>query len=154
MNMSKSYYAIFLVLFNISITAFPIEGALSSKPFVTGEDGVIRMSVNVIGHVKNPGTFMVYDGIDILTLLSLAGGYLEGADLNKIIIKHSDGSREKINLNKLIFGDLNNNSDIIIKPRDTVYIRQKTFSKIITSSNLPSIFLSILNIALTIERTN
>ena len=48
----------------------------------------------------------------------------------------------------------NGSNEYTLKPRDTIYIEQKMFSKLITSSNLPTIFLSILNIALTLERTN
>ena len=127
---------------------------LSGEPYITGEDGIIRMSVNIIGHVKKPGTFVVYDGIDLLTLLALSGGQLQGADLKKVIIKHYDGSIDKINLSKLMFNSSNKpNSEWKLKPRDTVYINQKLVSKLMTSSNLPTILLSMLNIALTLERT-
>ena len=44
----------------------------------------VYMYINVIGHVKVPGTFMIYEGTDILTILSAAGGLLPGAKLNKI----------------------------------------------------------------------
>ena len=154
--MNKIYYIIILLLVNISFSAIPlsVEGMLSSKPYITGEDGVIRMSVNIIGHVKKPGTFVVYDGIDLLTLLSLSGGPLAGANLKKVLIKHYDGSIDIVNLNKLMFNKTSSpNSEFKLKPRDTVFINQKMFSKLITSSNLPTIFLSILNIALTLERT-
>ena len=154
--MNKIYYIIILLLVNISFSAIPlsVEGMLSSKPYITGEDGVIRMSVNIIGHVKKPGTFVVYDGMDLLTLLSLSGGPLAGANLKKVLIKHYDGSIDIVNLNKLMFNKTSSpNSEFKLKPRDTVFINQKMFSKLITSSNLPTIFLSILNIALTLERT-
>ena len=154
--MNKIYYIIILLLVNISFSAIPlsVEGMLSSKPYITGEDGVIRMSVNIIGHVKKPGTFVVYDGMDLLTLLSLSGGPLAGANLKKVLIKHYDGSIDIVNLNKVMFNKTSSpNSEFKLKPRDTVFINQKMFSKLITSSNLPTIFLSILNIALTLERT-
>ena len=32
---------------------------LSNESYITGEDGVIRMYVNLMGHVKNPGTYLV-----------------------------------------------------------------------------------------------
>ena len=59
-----------------------------------------------------------------------------------------------MDLNKIIFQSKSNVSSLKLKPRDTIYIEQKIASKLITSSNLPPIFLSILNIALTLERTN
>jgi len=151
--MRKIIFIIVLVLFQALLFSSPIRSEmLSNELFVTGQDGVLRMSINVIGHVKYPGAYTVYDGIDLMTLISLAGGYLPGANLRKIIIRHSDGSHNKINLNDIMFK--NGSNEYTLKPRDTIYIEQKMFSKLITSSNLPTIFLSILNIALTLERTN
>ena len=152
-NIRKIFCVIVLVTFQNFLYSSPIKSdMLSNELFVTGEDGVLRMSVNVIGHVKYPGAYIVYDGIDLMTLISLAGGYLPGSNLKKIVIRHSDGSNERINLNDIMFKDRNH--EYSLKPRDTIYIEQRIFSKIITSSNLPTIFLSILNIALTLERTD
>ena len=36
------------------------------------------MYVNIMGNVKYPGTYLVFDGIDFLSVLSVAGGYLQG----------------------------------------------------------------------------
>ena len=44
------------------------------------------MYINVIGHIKSPGIYLVYDEIDCMSILSAAGGYLPGADLKNIII--------------------------------------------------------------------
>ena len=44
---------------------------LTGEDYITGEDGIPRMNVNIWGHVKNPGSYLVYDGIDILTCLSM-----------------------------------------------------------------------------------
>ena len=76
--------------------------AFSSEPYVTGDDGIVRMYVNIIGHVKNPGTFLVYEGIDILSLLALAGGPLPGAKLNDV---------RQFNNNEIKYFDLENYLD-------------------------------------------
>ena len=123
---------------------------LSNDSYITGDDGVVRMYVNVLGHVKNPGTYVVYDGIDFLTALSLAGGYLEGSNLNKIMIYHINGKSTKLSLKEILSSE---QILINLKPHDTIYIEETNWSKFIYSSNLPSIILSVLNIALTIERT-
>ena len=67
---------------------------LSNEDYITGEDGVIRMYVNVIGHVKNPGIYLVYDEIDCMSIMSYAGG-LPGADLQNVIVYGEDGSKRK-----------------------------------------------------------
>ena len=124
---------------------------LSDKEYITGDDGVIRMNINILGHVKSPGIYLVYDGIDIMSALSIAGGYLAGSNINKIVVYKKNGEKKIINLNDL----LNNNSieTIQFDPNDTIYVREKILSKIFSTSNLPSIILNLLNIALTIERT-
>ena len=57
---------------------------ISGQDYVSSEDGTLLMYVNVWGHVKSPGTYLVYEDIDLLTLISLAGGPVSGANLKKI----------------------------------------------------------------------
>ena len=147
---NKTMFVVFVFL-SSTLLLSQNHQIISNKDYITGEDGVIRMKLNIIGHVKNSGSYLVYDGIDILSAISLAGGYLQGADLKNIIIYGKNGSVEEVNLDKI----LNQNNDVvkpILKPNDTIHIEQKKLSKIFISSNLPSLFLSILNIVLTINR--
>ena len=60
--------------FNYKSNQIDASTQLTGEDYITGEDGVPRMSINVWGHVKYPGTYLVYDGIDLLTCLSMAGG--------------------------------------------------------------------------------
>ncbi|NQT98208.1 MAG: hypothetical protein HQ562_10745 [Candidatus Marinimicrobia bacterium] len=56
----------------------------SGERYVTDEFGVIRMYVNVWGHVNSPASYLVYDGIDLATLLSVTGGPLSAAPISKV----------------------------------------------------------------------
>ena len=56
--------------------------------YVSSEDGVLRMYVNIWGHVSNPGRILVDDGIDLATLLSLTGGPSKGANMKNVRIYH------------------------------------------------------------------
>ena len=128
---------------------------ISNNDYITGEDGVVRIYVNVVGNVKNPGIYLVYDGIDIMSMLSVSGGFLPGSNLSKIAIFTKDGERKNVNLKSA----MNNtgkdfHSLIKLKPNDTIYVKETTLSAIFRSSNLPSIFLSFLNIVITITRYN
>tara|TARA_B110000438_G_scaffold194766_1_gene186402 strand:+ start:443 stop:829 length:387 start_codon:yes stop_codon:yes gene_type:complete len=120
--------------------------SLPTPSYVTGADGTLRMYINVIGHVKTPGSLLVYDGVDLLSAISMAGGYLQGANLERIDIYGADGTLRTIKIENV--------HDIKFKPQDTIFIRQNTLSKIFTSSNIPQIFLSMLNIALTLDRAD
>ena len=89
---------------------------LTNEDYITGEDGVIRMNVNVWGKVKYPGTYLVYDNIDIVTTLSIAGGPSRGAKLSKISMIYSNGDKKIVNLKELI--EKNNIQSIGLKPND------------------------------------
>ena len=145
----------FLYIFFVSNLFSNVNGNLiSNEPYVTGEDGVIRMYINLMGHVKNPGTYLVYDKIDFMSALSMAGGYLQGADLKNIIIYSENGESEKINLYNYLNSNSKNISHFNLKPHDTIYIKQKSLSKFFMSSNLPTIFLSMINLAITLKNTD
>ena len=119
---------------------------LNGEDYMTGEDGVPRMSINVWGHVKYPGTYLVYDGIDILTCLSMAGGPLKGAKLNKVSIVSKDGSSQKLNLNDILYS--NAIADTNLKPYDTIYIDETMGNYLLARSNVINIFLQITNLIL------
>tara|TARA_Y100000996_G_scaffold60273_1_gene40742 strand:+ start:1662 stop:2114 length:453 start_codon:yes stop_codon:yes gene_type:complete len=148
------YYKYYInILFLVGFTmcsSFINNQLISNEKYITGEDGVIRMYINILGHVESPGLYLVYDGIDIMSALSIAGGYKNGANLKNIIIYRQDGSKDEVNLSSI----LDNSIDVDFNPHDTIYINQRLVSKIFNSSNIPTIFLSILNLALTIDRTD
>ena len=127
---------------------------LSNEEYITGDDGVVRMYINITGHVKNPGTYLAYDSIDFMSALSLAGGYLKGADLKSIIIISKDGNKEIINLNKMLNSNTSLFETIDLNPHDTIHITEKTLSRILLSSNLPTIILSLMNMIVTLNNSN
>lgn len=117
---------------------------LTGEDYITGEDGVPRMSVNIWGHVKYPGTYLVYDGIDILTCLSMAGGPMKGAKLSEVKIVSKNGSLKEINLENLP----NNDLKAELKPYDTIYIDETLGNYLLARSNVINILLQITNLIL------
>ena len=149
MNIVKKYYYLLL----LSFCLFANNEHISGKTYITGTDGIIRMNINIIGNVKSPGNYIVYDDIDILSALALSGGYLPGSDLKNIMIYKQNGITQTINLHKLL--NYNKPHDLIInlEPNDTIVINQKIISRIFLSSNLPAILLSLINVIITLENT-
>ena len=41
------------------------------------------IKINIWGNVNNPGSHLVYDGIDLASLLSSVGGPIDGANLKR-----------------------------------------------------------------------
>ena len=67
--------------------------------YITDDQGNVFIYLNIIGHVKSPGSYLIYEGADILTILSQAGGPMPGAKLNEILIYSKGSDKIKINLN-------------------------------------------------------
>jgi len=124
----------------------------SNGEYNTDESGNVYMYINVIGHVKAPGTFIIYEGTDILTILSAAGGPLPGAKLNKVMIYREGDNMKRLDLDRYL--DTGKKLDINFKPNDTIYIEQTLGSYLISKSTILNSILSILNIYFTIDRNN
>jgi protein involved in polysaccharide export with SLBB domain len=52
--------------------------------YVYGDDERVKISVNVWGEVERPGSYLVPDDTDLITLLSLAGGPTSTANLRSV----------------------------------------------------------------------
>tara|TARA_B100000945_G_scaffold155897_1_gene124985 strand:- start:125 stop:610 length:486 start_codon:yes stop_codon:yes gene_type:complete len=155
MKLNRLVIAIFFLFFinNIVLAQFNYKPnqvnnsvQLTGEDYITGEDGVPRMSVNVWGHVKYPGTYLVYDQIDFLTCLSMAGGPLTGAKLSEVSIISKDGSVSKIDIEQIISN--NKSNSIVLKPYDTIYIDETLGNYLLARSNVINILLQITNLIL------
>mgnify|MGYP006286769593 FL=1 len=123
--------------------------------YITSEDGTIRMYVNVWGAVANPGVHLVYEDIDILTLLTVSGGPIEGADLSevKVIREINDSSKSNIlKLNIKKFLKRGSRKDIIsLKPNDTIIVPESLSYKIFSRSNWINTTLHIITLYFQLE---
>ncbi|MAR15050.1 MAG: hypothetical protein CMG21_01140 [Candidatus Marinimicrobia bacterium] len=122
---------------------------LTGEDYITGEDGVPRMSVNIWGHVKYPGAYLVYDGIDLLTCLSMAGGPLKGAKLSKISIISKNGQIQIIDLNKI--QNQNEFNLVKIKPHDTIKVDERFSYILLTKTSIIAVLLQLTNVILTAQ---
>ena len=126
------------------------EYQISSERYITDSNGNIRMNVNVWGHIGQPGNHLVFEGIDIVTLLSMVGGPMNGARLDRIkIIREVPEENGQLiftlNFNEFIsIGDRSN--FIKIKPNDTIIIPQKISSLLISSASGINTILSLITI--------
>ena len=123
--------------------------------YVTDDNGSILIHVNVWGHVKLPGNHLVYDGIDLISLLSVVGGPHPGADMDNIVLIRevpdiNGNIKYKINLDTF-YKEGNRDNLVEILPNDTIIIKEKPFRNIISSTNILSSLLQILNIYLQIQ---
>ena len=127
LNSFRKYYLFMILIINILIgNQIQDKNNFTSSFIIPSETG-IKMSINIWGQVRQPGQYLIPYSItmDIIKLLSLAGGPDEGANLKNIkIIRELDNNQNKIikiNLNKYIkSGD----KSLLpkIEPNDTIII--------------------------------
>jgi hypothetical protein len=151
------YLITLIIIFSIIGTASGQMkvGSSSSYPrsgerYITDEDGVIKMWVNIWGQVNNPGSYLVYDGIDLATLLSITGGPKSGANLKKIRLfrelPNAAGQlSQSIDLEKFLkSGDRGDFTRVL--PNDTFVIPQASISYIISNLNIVNTLLNFYNL--------
>lgn len=128
---------------------------ISSERYLTDDKGNILMYVNVWGHVGSAGRNLVYDGIDLATLMSVVGGPNPGANMKKVRVYRevpdADGTLVyHIDLNNFI--NTGNRSNFIkIKPNDTIIVPQKLSSYFLTQVGTINTLFSLINIYLQLE---
>ena len=123
--------------------------------YVSSDDGVLRMYVNIWGHVPAPGRILVDDGIDLATLLSLTGGPSKGANMKNIRVYHEypDKNGNVVNIIDLTeFIKTGDRSNFInIQPNDTFIIQQTVLSYIIEEIGTVNTLMSLINIYLNLS---
>ena len=160
--MKKIKYILSLLMFGLlfpqgDITEQPTfsDFQISSERYLTDDKGNIMMYVNVWGHVGSAGRNLVYDGIDLATLMSIVGGPNKGANMKKVRVYRevpdADGTLVyHIDLNNFI--NTGNRSNFIkIKPNDTIIVPQKLSSYFLTQVGTINTLFSLINIYLQLE---
>ena len=147
----------FFLVYLFSISLGSQELLSKTTRYVTTGDGVLRMYVNVWGHVNNPGRLLIDEGTDIATLFSLTGGPKKGANLKNIYIYREFPDQEGKKLYKINFKEFLKNGDrsnfISIQPNDTFIINQTISSYLIgeigtlnTVMNFINLYLNLANL--------
>ena len=128
---------------------------ISSQNYLTDQKGNVLMYVNIWGTVKNPGRQLVYEGIDLATLLSIVGGPMQGANMKKVRLYREIPDLDQkltyvIDLESFI--NTGDRSEFIkIKPNDTILIPQKLSSYVLNQIGTVNTIFSLLNLYFAIE---
>ena len=160
--MKKIKYTLTLLMFGLLFAQSDIaeqptfsDFKISSERYLTDGNGNIMMYVNLWGHVGQPGHHLVYEGIDLATLMSIVGGPNKGANMKKVRVYRevpdADGTLVyHIDLNNFI--NTGNRSNFIkIKPNDTIIVPQKLSSYFLTQVGTINTLFSLINIYLQLE---
>ena len=133
---------ILFILFSSSIivNAQTIQGGLvSTMPgmgtaanYYFAKQGDITIIVNIWGDVDKPGRYEVSSTMNLINLLSLAGGPKRDAKLGEVRITRSfgtDSTVHRVNL-KVNLEDLTKvrESDLMLYPGDTIFLERSSWS--------------------------
>jgi len=155
--MKKIKYTLSLLMFGLLFAQSNIAEELtfsdfqiSSERYLTDDKGNIRMYVNIWGHVGNPGHHLVYEGIDLATLMSVVGGPKSGANMKKVRVYREIPEEDGTLVYYLDFEKFVSSGDrsefIRIKPNDTIIIPEKISNYILTQVGTVNTFLSLFNL--------
>jgi len=124
----------------------------SGSDYYNDQNGDTYIFINVLGHVKSPGSYIIYEDTDILTALSIAGGYLSGAKTSKILVVPAEGKSYYVNLNEIMSGD--RSEKVYFKPNDTIYVDETNINYILSKANIVNVFLQLTNLLLIASNNN
>lgn len=86
-----------------------------------------KRKVYIMGQAKSSGSYDFREGITVLELLSLSGGFTNDAELNQVKVFRGTGEKKtviEINMEEVITkGEVK--KDVLLKPEDIVYIPQR-----------------------------
>ena len=158
----KKYLYLFFITPIILCTGFSQSGSdnINIQPstgarYVSSEDGVLRMYVNIWGHVPTPGRILVDDGINLATLLSLTGGPKKGANMKNVRVFHEYPDKNGIVVSVIDFTEFLETGDrsnfISIQPNDTFLIKQTAWSYLIEEIGTVNTVMNFINLYLNLS---
>ncbi len=123
---------------------------MSSEQYISGPDGKVYMNVNFWGVGGNSGIIKVQEGIDFASLMSIAGGLNQFANLKKIRLyreKPDENSQMVYFVDLSSFlksGDRSNFPQI--KPNDTIVIKKNLLGILIEDVNTIQTLLAFITL--------
>lgn len=107
--------------------------------------------LNVLGYVNKPGQFQIFEGMDLLSALSMAGGIKNIKKGKQIVIVRADQSIEEIRLKDYMNANHRVQELPLLYASDTVYVKEPAeinWAKYSFFSTMLMAIATILNIAL------
>ena len=123
---------------------------ISDFNYIADESGKVHMSINVLGHVKMPGTYIINQNGNFFDILAASGGIMDGANINNVYLYRQNNEKIKINFKQYLKTgtDLN----IEFQPNDTIYIQKSLFASFISNTHVLNLIISIMNLYLLFDR--
>ncbi|HBG01083.1 MAG TPA: hypothetical protein DDW87_05860 [Firmicutes bacterium] len=127
----------------VDVRLFLEEGRLEGNPLVEGDDMIFVPSsgrATIFGEVRAPRSYDLGSGLDVLDLVALAGGSLDSADLENVVITSQvDGQpvERVVNVQDYMAG---RSKPAAIKPNDVVFVPKKQQVMVLGAVRNPGIY--------------
>lgn len=109
----------------------PIYSPAAKYYIYMGESGELQLKVSIWGEIASPGLYSISEDVDLATLISLAGGPTENADLSRIKIVCLFPVPQVINVNLSRFFKTGDRSKVpFLKPGDMVRVNGTGWNRI------------------------
>lgn len=154
-----------LYLLILQTSQIPISPSSTSSPaakyyIYVGETGELQLKVSIWGEIGSPGLYAISEDVDLATLISLAGGPTENANLSNIKIMRSFPSPEVITVNMKHFFKTGDRVGIpflrpgdMIKVNTTLWNRVYKFTRWVTETSIMvGIYIQLYNLVTNINK--
>ena len=128
---------------SVDVTRFIDGGDLQGNPLIQSGDMVFVPTsgrATIFGEVRNPTSYNLGNGLDILDLLALAGGALDSADLEQVVLtRQTEGEPQEqiINVQEFLSGRI---KPIKIEPNDVVFVPKKQQIMVLGAVRSPGLY--------------
>lgn len=130
----------------IDLAAILLQGSAEANLVLQDGDiiSVIGRTVNVqvLGEVTTPGTYTLPDGAGVLQAIAAAGGVTGRAALNRVSVRHADGSTSTVDVLQAFLGE-GDITDIRLQEQDVVILHEERAAVVVLGAVASPGFLSI-----------
>jgi len=127
----------------VALNQFVEAGSLADNPLISSGDLIFVPAsgrATIFGDVRVPTSYDLGSGLDILDLLALAGGALDSADLERVVItSQTDGDpvEQVVNVQDFMAG---RSKPVTIRPNDVVFVPKKQQVMVLGAVRSPGIY--------------
>lgn len=127
----------------VDVNQFLTAGDLAANPLIESGDIIFvppAGTVAIFGEVRQPASYSLSKGLDILELLAEAGGALDTADLERVVVTSQVGGgtwEQIINVQELLAG---RGKPLELQPNDVVFVPKKQQVMVLGAVRSPGVY--------------
>lgn len=105
--------------------------------------------INIYGYVNKPGQYQIYEGVDILSAVAIAGGIKNFSRVRTLTIIRANRSVEKVKIREYLKynSDAGEENIPMVYAGDTIYVKEPNETNWARLSFMSTMLLAIANIA-------